>query len=139
MKKKKEKQKKKIIIDKFIKGNPNSQKTQNRKQEILEDMCKIGTIMKKEIIQKKKYQPHKFISISKALSDKNNEQIFCLGILAQNLESMGIETAIEKKGKITNILKIHQMQFYNLLQMDLLIKISIIFILILAKKEIMNY
>ena len=90
---------KKIIIDKFIKGNPNSQKTQNRKQEILEDMCKIGTIMKKEIIQKKKYQPHKFISISKALSDKNNEQIFCLGILAQNLESMGIETAIEKKSK----------------------------------------
>ena len=83
---------KKIIIDNFIKGN-----NQNKKNEILEDMCKMGCIMKKEIIEKKKYNSKKLISIENALSDKKNKQIFCLGVLAQNLENMGIVTAIEKK------------------------------------------
>ena len=83
---------KKIIIDNFIKGN-----NQNKKNEILEDMCKMGCIMKKEIIEKKKNNSKKLISIENALSDKKNKQIFCLGVLAQNLENMGIVTAIEKK------------------------------------------
>ena len=83
---------KKVIIDNFIKGN-----NQNKKNEILEDMCKMGCIMKKEIIEKKKYNSKKLISIENALSDKKNKQIFCLGVLAQNLENMGIVTAIEKK------------------------------------------
>ena len=83
---------KKIIIDNFIKCN-----NQNKKNEILEDMCKMGCIMKKEITEKKKYNSKKLISIENALSDKKNKQIFCLGVLAQNLENMGIITAIEKK------------------------------------------
>ena len=82
---------KKVIIDNFIKGN-----NQNKKNEILEDMCKMGCIMKKEIIEKKKYNSKKLISIENALSDKKNKQIFCLGVLAQSLENIGIETAIEK-------------------------------------------
>ena len=56
---------KKVIIDNFIKGN-----NQNKKNEILEDMCKMGCIMKKEIIEKKKYNSKKLISIENALSDK---------------------------------------------------------------------
>ena len=52
--------------------------------------------MKKEIIENKKNNPEKFIPIEKALSDKNNKEIFCLGVLAQSLENIGIETAIEK-------------------------------------------
>ena len=63
---------------------------------ILEDMCIIGTIMKKEIIEEKKNNPDKFIPTEEALQETNNKQIFCLGILAQSLENCGIVTAIEK-------------------------------------------
>ena len=63
---------------------------------VLEDMCIMGSIMKKEIIEEKKFNPEKFIPTKKALSDKDNKQIFCLGVLAQNLENLGIVTAIEK-------------------------------------------
>ena len=93
--------KKKNIIDKqkeFRLNNLNA--SQNIKEEevkeILEDMCVLGSIMKKEIIENKKNNPEKFIPIEKALSDKNNKEIFCLGVLAQSLENIGIETAIEK-------------------------------------------
>ena len=90
--------KKKNIIDKqkeFRLNNPQNIKEEEVK-EILEDMCTLGSIMKKEIIKKKKNNPEKFIPIEKALSDNNNKEIFCLGVLAQSLENMGIETAIEK-------------------------------------------
>ena len=63
---------------------------------ILEDMCIIGTIMKKEIIEEKKNNPDKFIPTEEALQETNNKQIFCLGILAKSLENCGIVTAIEK-------------------------------------------
>ena len=63
---------------------------------ILEDMCIIGTIMKKEIIEEKKNNPDKFIPTEQALQETNNKQIFCLGILSQSLENCGIVTAIEK-------------------------------------------
>ena len=63
---------------------------------VLEDMCIMGSIMKKEIMEEKKFNPEKFIPTKKALSDKDNKQIFCLGVLAQNLENLGIVTAIEK-------------------------------------------
>jgi len=53
--------------------------------------------MKEEIIEEKKSNPEKFISIEEATKEENkSEGIFCLGVLAQNLESMGITTAIEK-------------------------------------------
>ena len=66
---------------------------------VLEDMCILGSIMKKEIIKEKKIKPEKFISIQEATKEENkkkNEQIFCLGILAQALENIGITTAIER-------------------------------------------
>ena len=60
-------------------------------------MCILGSIMKEEIVEEKKNNPEKFISIEEATKEENkNEQTFCLGVLAQNLEDMGITTAIEK-------------------------------------------
>ena len=77
-------------------------KYENKKKEeikeVLEDMCVIviGSIMKKEIIEEKKNIPEKFIPTEKALEEKYNKLIFCLGVLAQNLENLDIVTAIEK-------------------------------------------
>ena len=66
-------------------------------KEVLEDMCVLGDIMKEEIIEEKAKEPEKFISIEEATKEENkNSSNFCLGLLAQNLENMGITTAIEK-------------------------------------------
>ena len=66
-------------------------------EEVLEDMCILGSIMKEEIIEEKKNNPEKFISIEEAVKEENkNQNTFCLGVLAQSLEDMGITTAIEK-------------------------------------------
>ena len=60
-------------------------------------MCILGNTMKKEIIEETKNEPQKFIPIEEALKEENkNSDIFCLGVLAQNLESIGITTAIER-------------------------------------------
>ena len=63
-------------------------------KEVLEDMSVLGSIMKEEIIEEKYIYPKKFISIEEATKEENKN--FCLGILAKNLENMGIITAIEK-------------------------------------------
>jgi hypothetical protein len=53
--------------------------------------------MKEEIPEKKKKNPEKFISIEEAMKEENKDNgKFCLGVLAQNLENLGITTAIEK-------------------------------------------
>ena len=57
-------------------------------------MSVLGSIMKEEIIEEKYIYPKKFISIEEATKEENKN--FCLGILAKNLENMGIITAIEK-------------------------------------------
>ena len=99
-KKEREKKKKEIIKRRSLSNKNNkSNKTigginQTRK-EVLEDMCVLGSIMKEEIIEETKYNPTKFISIDDAIKEEN-KKTFCLGILAKNLENMGIITAIEK-------------------------------------------
>ena len=66
---------------------------------VLEDMCIYGTITKQEIKEEKKKHPEKFIETSQALKMENDNQgIFALGLLSNNLEELGIETAIEKEG-----------------------------------------
>ena len=66
-------------------------------EEVLEDMCTLGNIMKEEIIEEKKTNPEKFISIQEAVKEENKDKnTFCLGVLAQSLEDMGITTAIER-------------------------------------------
>ena len=79
--------KKKKVSDENVKG-------------VLEDMCILGSIMKKEIIEEKINQPEKFISIEEATKEKKNDGLFCLGILAQILENIGITTAIERNESI---------------------------------------
>ena len=71
----------------------------------------IGSIMKKEIIEEKKNIPEKFIPTEKALDKKYNKLIFCLGVLAQNLENLDIVTAIEKNSKKDEISKCSKYYF----------------------------
>ena len=60
-----------------------------------------GYITKKEIKEEKKKNPEKFIETSQALKLENKDEgIFALGLLSQNLENLGIETAIEVKENI---------------------------------------
>jgi len=92
--------KKKEILDRqlqFRKVENNSKNQKENIKEVLEDMCVLGSIMKEEIIEEKKNNPEKFISIEDATKEENkNNGTFCLGILAKSLEDMGITTAIEK-------------------------------------------
>ena len=75
------------------------EKNKNKQiNEVLEDMCIYGYITKKEIKEEKKKNPEKFIETSQALKLENKDNgIFALGLLSQNLENLGIETAIEVK------------------------------------------
>ena len=76
----------------------NETKDVNQKiNETLEDMCIYGSIMKKEIQEEKKKNPEKFIETSDALQKENEDSgLFALGLISQDLENIGIETAIEK-------------------------------------------
>ena len=74
----------------------NEERTKNIKY-MLEDMCVLGNKIKNEIIQEKQNNCEKYISIEEATkNNKNIDEIFCLGLLAKNLENCGIITAIEK-------------------------------------------
>ena len=102
-------------------------------------MCKIGIITKKEIIREKKNNPEKFIETKDALKLENNDnELFALGLLAKNLENMGIETAIEKNPNVQdeNDSAITYLQYvYN----GYAQKKNMNFILILEKKEMKKY
>ena len=90
----------KIIKKEIIGRQLEYRKAQKKKEdvkEVLEDMCLLGSIMKEEILEEKRNNPEKFITIEEATKEDNkNKGIFCLGILAQNLEEIGITTGIEK-------------------------------------------
>ena len=64
--------------------------------DVLEDMCIYGTITKQEIREEKIKNPEKFIDTSQALKMENKDEgLFALGLISNNLEKIGIETAIE--------------------------------------------
>ena len=64
--------------------------------EVLENMCIYGYITKKEIEEEKKNNREKFIETSKALKlEEKDEGLFALGLISQNLENLGVKTAIE--------------------------------------------
>ena len=96
-----------IIVDNnniIHSDNENTILIQKEKEEnakinsTLENMCIIGDITKKEIQEEKKNNPEKFIETSEALNLKGEDDaFFALGLLSQNLEDIGIETAIEKE------------------------------------------
>ena len=99
--------KKKILKNQYDSRNKaNSNKSSNfeinKKEDIkkqiktIEDMCILGDIMKKEIIEEKKKNPEKFVPIEEAVK-KEDKSTFVLGLLAKNLENYGITTAIENE------------------------------------------
>ena len=94
---------KKKMIENQKKLRENNSNNQNEKDvnqkinETLEDMCIYGSIMKKEIQEEKKANPEKFIETSDALKlEQEDSGLFALGLVSENLEKIGIETAIEK-------------------------------------------
>ena len=94
---KQRKKQKEIIIKKQMEFKRNKINNNEKIKGVLEDMCILGSIMKKEIIEEKKNKPEKFIPIKEATKKENEgKNIFCLGILAQTLENIGVTTVIEK-------------------------------------------
>ena len=86
----------------FLNQNYNSVKREAKIREVLEDMSSMGSIMKEEILEDRLKRPERFIPIKEATKENNrNNGLFCLGILAQNLERMGITTEIEKNAPVT--------------------------------------
>ena len=74
----------------------NEEKTKNQ----FENMCILGNRIKNEIIEEKKSNPERFIPIEEATKNtKKIDELFCIGLLAKNLENFGIITAIEKNPK----------------------------------------
>jgi len=95
-KKEKEERLKDIIQNQFNKKLP--EKDEEKIKVVLEDMCAMGKIVKEQILEEKKKNPEKFISIQEAIQKENqNSDLFCLGLLAKNLEEQGMTTAIEKQ------------------------------------------
>ena len=69
----------------------------NQINQVLEDMCIYGNIMKQQIKEEKENNPENFIEINDALnSEENDQELFALGLLADNLQKNQIEVAIEK-------------------------------------------
>ena len=88
---------KKIEISGLSKLNSREVEENVKINKTLENMCILGNIAKKEIQEEKENNPEKFIETSEALKlEQEDNGLFALGLLSQNLEGIGIETAIEK-------------------------------------------
>ena len=83
------------------KTNEEKEKEKNNQiNEVLEDMCTYGNVMKSEIKEEKEKNPDKFVETKTALQLETSDQgLFALGLISQNLESIGVETVIEKEDK----------------------------------------
>ena len=76
--------------------NMTEQQKNKKINQVLEDMCIYGEITKKELKKEKEEHPEKFVETSKALNMEDQDPgLFALGLISQNLENLGIETAIE--------------------------------------------
>jgi len=104
MRKENDESKDDIINNNIIIGNKEKkeEKRENKKiNAVLEDMCIYGNLMKKEILKEKEENPEKFIDTKDALKlEQENQDLFALGLLAQNLEDEGIEAFIEKENDV---------------------------------------
>ena len=96
-------------------------------KDTLESICIISSIIKENIIEEKEKNPEKFIPIQEAIENTDKQSpLFCLGLLAKNLEDQGIMTVIEKdEGKTEEV--------------ECSTKQNLIYILILVKKGMRNY
>ena len=103
-------------------------------------MCVLGDIMKEEITEEKEKEPEKFITIQEATKEeKINDTEFCLGILAKNLENIGITTAIEKDLKNDEDSRSQSNTILQFIMNGMIEKKKYIYILIQEKKEIKSY
>ena len=88
---------KRLRREQLLNKKYNSMNNEEKVKEVLEDMSEIGSIIKEEIIEDRKNKPNRFIPIKEATKEKNRDNgVFCLGILAQSLEQIGITTEIER-------------------------------------------
>ena len=71
---------------------------------LIEDMNEIGSIMKQQIIEDQQIHPNNYINITEAVKSDSNEY-FPIALLAKNLESNGITTAIQKKSDNKDLTK----------------------------------
>ena len=89
-------QKKKEILSEIVKENEIEENKEIN--QVLEDMCIYGNVVKKQIKEEKEKNPENFIEINDALNlEEQDQQLFALGLLANNMQKNGIEVAIEKK------------------------------------------
>ena len=111
--KRKREEEKRLIIENQkklrIQNNPSIQQEQinnNTQQNIansqlsqtLIDMCNYGNIVKKEIETDNKSEEKEYIHTNelKNMNETTDKDLFALNLLAQNLESSGVQTVIEK-------------------------------------------
>ena len=82
--------------------NLDNEKTNNEKINLfLEDMCIYGNIIEKEIKKEKEENPEKFIETNEALNlEKEDPDLFALGLLSRNFENEGLETVIEREEQV---------------------------------------
>ena len=126
------------IFEKLEKKEEDIKNEKNEKiNKILEDMCIYGNITKKEIKEEKKKNPEKYIETSEALKSENEDQaLFALGLISQNLENLGIETAIDKSVEDTVD---EGLTALECISNGMIGKKNMICILNLEKKEMKNY
>jgi hypothetical protein len=68
--------------------------------EVLENMCIYGNIIKKEIEEEKQKNPNQFISLEEALkAEEYDQELFALALIANELKKIGDEAIIEKYEK----------------------------------------
>ena len=82
---------------KDIRNNINNNFKLEEIKDSLESMCIIGSIISEHILEEKEKNPEKFVPINKAIKYEVKDPMFCLGLLAHNLEEQGIMTVIEKE------------------------------------------
>jgi uncharacterized ubiquitin-like protein YukD len=70
--------------------------------EMIEDINTFSTIIKEEIIKKKKENPESIVPISEAVNSDEQSSLFALGILGAFLQNKGTEVMIEKENSSTN-------------------------------------
>jgi hypothetical protein len=84
----------------FVNENENKNVKLNK---ILEDMCVYGNIIKKEIKKENTFNKSDIISTKDALKlEKKDQGLFALGLLANNLNEIGIKTIIDLNNNNNN-------------------------------------
>ena len=88
---------KKNRVNKTLNIKNFEENNKEKRKQVLEDMCIYGSIMKEQIKEEKESNPENFIEINDALNlEKDDKELFALGLLGNSLQKNGTEVAIEK-------------------------------------------